>query len=53
VVDTGGSLAVSAESDADRGYNAWARAGVPGDGPSLTGIPWGSMRVLSMSDCGS
>jgi hypothetical protein len=53
VVDTGGSLALSGESGAGRGYNAWARAGVPGDGPSLGGLPWKSMRVLAMSSCGA
>jgi hypothetical protein len=53
VVDTGGSLAVSAESAAGRGYDAWARAGVRDDSPSLADLPWGSMRVLSMTRCGS
>ncbi|HEY2258771.1 MAG TPA: hypothetical protein VGH45_03625 [Solirubrobacteraceae bacterium] len=52
VIDTGGSVAVYAESNLDRTYNAWGRAGVPADSPSLANLPWGSMRVLSMTQCG-
>jgi DNA-binding transcriptional regulator YdaS (Cro superfamily) len=51
VVDTGGSIALYAQSDLGRGYNAWAKAGVPSDSPKLTDLPWGSMRVLSMTRC--
>ena len=54
VGDTGGSLAVEAESNLGRpGYDAWAQAGVPSDSPSLSDLPWSSMRVLSMTQCGS
>ncbi len=53
VVDTSGALALYAQSDSGRGYNAWGRAGVPESAPGLSGIPWGSMRVLKMTDCGS
>jgi hypothetical protein len=52
VVDTGGSVALYAESDLDRPFAAWSRAGVPADAPSLADLPWGSMRVLSMTQCG-
>ena len=53
VVDTGGTVALYAQSDAGRGYNAWSRAGVSESAPSLSDLPWSSMRVLSMSNCGS
>lgn len=53
VVDTGGTVALYAQSDAGRGYNAWSRAGIPGSAPSLSNLPWGSMRVLSMRNCGA
>jgi hypothetical protein len=52
VIDTGGSVALYAESDLDRPYGAWSRAGVSADSPSLSGLPWHSMRVLSMIQCG-
>jgi hypothetical protein len=51
VIDTGGSVALYAESNLDRPYNAWGRAGVPADSPSLASLPWNQMRVLSMTDC--
>jgi hypothetical protein len=53
VVDTGGSLSMYAESNLGRSYNAWAKASVPADSPGLADLPWGSMRVLSMTQCGS
>ena len=51
VVDTGGSLAVRAESTALRGYDAWARAGVSANDPSLAEIPWDRMQVLALRFC--
>jgi hypothetical protein len=53
VTDTGGSLAVQAESNLGRSYNAWAKAGVPDTGPSLADLPWSSTRILNMTQCGS
>jgi hypothetical protein len=53
VVDTGGTLALYGQSNITRGYNAWAKAGMSADSPSLSGLPWGSLRVLSMTRCGS
>jgi hypothetical protein len=53
VGDTGGSLEVRAESNIGRSYDAWAKAGVPADAPSLSDLPWSSMRVLSMRHCAS
>jgi hypothetical protein len=53
VIDTGGSVSLYAQSDAGRGYNAWSRVGVSESSPSLADLPWGSMRVLSMTSCGS
>jgi hypothetical protein len=51
VGDTGGSLEVRAESNLGRSYDAWAKAGVPATAPSLGGLPWSRMRVLSMTQC--
>ena len=53
VTNTGGSLAVQAESNLGRSYNAWAKAGVPDTGPSLADLPWSSTRILNMTQCGS
>jgi hypothetical protein len=53
VVDTGGSVAVYGQSDLGRGFDAWAKAGVPASSPSLTDLPWASMRVLAMTRCAS
>jgi hypothetical protein len=53
VIDTGGSVSLYAESNLGRPYNAWAKAGVSSDSPHLSGFPWHSMRVLSMTQCGS
>ena len=54
VEDTSGSLAVEAESNGGRpGYDAWANAGVPSNSPRLSDLPWSSMRVLSMTRCGT
>ncbi len=51
VGDTGGSLEVRAESNLGRGYDAWAKAGVSSNSPSLADLPWSRMRVLSMTQC--
>ena len=53
VIDTGGSVAVYAQSDLGLPYNAWGKAGVPSDAPSLANLPWSQMRVLSMTNCNS
>lgn len=52
VGDTGGSLAVEAESNLGRAYDAWSKAGISSSSPSLNNLPWSSMRVLSMTQCG-
>jgi hypothetical protein len=51
VVDTGGSLSIRAESNLGRGYDAWAKAGVP-TSPGLSSLPWSRMRVLKLTKCG-
>jgi hypothetical protein len=51
VVDTSGSLALRAESNLGRGYDAWSRAGVPNGSPSIADIPWQRMQVLSYDAC--
>ncbi|MHB8651056.1 MAG: hypothetical protein ACYDBR_12910, partial [Gaiellaceae bacterium] len=46
--DTGGSLAVYAENPVARGYDAWAKVGLPNTNAiALTGIPWSRFRVLA------
>ena len=52
VTDTGGSIGVYAQSNQGRSYDAWAKAGVSAQSPSLADLPWNQMRVLSMSKCG-
>jgi hypothetical protein len=49
VADTGGSLAVRGEPNLDRGYDAWAKAGVGSS--SLSFLPWGRFRVLKLEAC--
>ena len=50
--DQGGSLVIYAENPVGRGYDAWAKAGMPSGGSvSLAGIPWSKMRVLSAPAC--
>jgi hypothetical protein len=51
VVDTGGSLSIRAESTALRGYDAWAKVGVPRGEPNIRDLPWSRMRVLSHVPC--
>ncbi len=53
VVDTGGSVALDGQSDLGRGFDAWAKAGVPANSPSLSDLPWAAMRVLAMTRCAS
>jgi hypothetical protein len=50
VTDTSDSLLIRAESSINRGYDAWALAGVP-DSPGLSKLPWDQMRVLQMQTC--
>jgi len=50
VGDTGQSLSFSAESTLDRGYDAWALAGVPALG-SLADLPWTQLRILQLQPC--
>lgn len=47
--DTGGSLAFRAESGVNRGYDAWAAAGVTSS--SLRDLPWDRVRVLAYTTC--
>jgi hypothetical protein len=50
--DGAGTLSLYAETPRSRGYDAWARAGLPaGDSASLAGIPWTRMRVLAPPSC--
>ncbi len=55
VVDAGsGSFEVRAETNLDRGYDAWAKVGIPSGwppSPNLSNIPWERMRVLQMQQC--
>jgi hypothetical protein len=51
VVDTGGAVAFYAQSNLGRGFDAWDKAGVPADSPSVSDLPWSSMRVLAMTRC--
>jgi hypothetical protein len=54
VTDAGSSLEVRAESTIDRGYDAWAKVGIPDSwpgGPTLTDLPWDRVRVLTMRPC--
>jgi hypothetical protein len=52
VTDTGGSIGIYAQSDRGLPYNAWAKAGIPADSPSLADLPWNQMRVLNITQCG-
>jgi hypothetical protein len=52
VTDTGGSIGIYAQSNQGRSYDAWAKAGVSDQSPSLADLPWNNMRVLNMSKCG-
>ena len=51
IADTSGSLAVRAEANASRGYDAWKKAGVPTEAPSLTQLPWSRFRLLAVTPC--
>jgi hypothetical protein len=51
VVDTGGSLSIRAESNVGRGYDAWAKVGVPSFA-RMSSLPWDRMRVLQLTKCG-
>jgi hypothetical protein len=52
VTDTGGSIGVYAQSNQGRSYDAWAKAGVSAQSPSLADLPWNQMRVLDLNKCG-
>jgi hypothetical protein len=52
VVDTGGSVALYAQSNLNRPFDAWAKAGLSANDPNLHRFPWQHMRVLSMPHCG-
>jgi hypothetical protein len=51
--DSGGSLAVVAESNISRGYDAWQKAGLgPTTGTrNVSALPWDRMRVLKITEC--
>ena len=49
--DTGGSLAVFAEANINRGYDAWSVAGVSAGSGYLNNLPWSQFRVLQMQQC--
>jgi hypothetical protein len=54
VGDTGGTLAIFAESNRDRAYDAWAKVGIASAAqfaPSLSDLPWEHMRVLRLRSC--
>jgi hypothetical protein len=51
VGDIGGSMAVRAEANLNRGYEAWSRAGVFQVSPSLSNLPWPMFRVLQIEQC--
>jgi hypothetical protein len=51
VTDTGGSLGVYAQSNQGRSYDAWAKAGVSAQSPSLAGLPWNKVRILELTKC--
>ncbi len=51
IVDTSGSLAIRGEGNQTRGYNAWAKAGVPGVRPTLSNLPWSRFRLLKLTQC--
>ncbi|HST26682.1 MAG TPA: hypothetical protein VLJ76_11910, partial [Gaiellaceae bacterium] len=50
--DNGGSFVIYAENPVSRGYDAWAKAGMPrGDSVGLSGIPWSKLRVITPTSC--
>lgn len=51
VGDTGGSVAIRAEANIGRGYDAWAKAGLSANAPSLADLPWDRLRVLDYEAC--
>jgi hypothetical protein len=50
VGDTGDIPAIRAEATIDRGYDAWALAGVPRS-PTLAALPWAQFQVLRIQPC--
>jgi len=50
--DQGGSFVIYAENPVSRGYDAWAKAGMPsGPNAPMDGIPSSKLRVLSAPAC--
>jgi hypothetical protein len=49
--DTGGSISFPGEANINRGYDAWALAGVSASSQSLGNLPWSSFRVLQIQAC--
>jgi RTX calcium-binding nonapeptide repeat (4 copies) len=51
--DSGGSLAVVAESNINRGYDAWQQAGLGATTGTrnISALPWNRMRVLKITEC--
>jgi hypothetical protein len=52
VTDTGGSIGIYAQSNQGLPYDAWAKAGVSSNSPSLADLPWNQLHVLSTTQCG-
>jgi hypothetical protein len=51
VADVSGSLELRGEANLDRGYDAWALAGMPSPKAELSNLPWSRFRVLDMASC--
>jgi hypothetical protein len=52
VVDIGSNVAIRGEANLDRGYDAWSLVGMTTNPhPSLSNLPWGKMRVLTLQPC--
>jgi hypothetical protein len=51
--DKGGTLSIMAESNVNRGYDAWQRAGMgtTTGTRNLSDLPWHRMRVLKITEC--
>lgn len=50
VSDTGGSMAVRGFTNVNTGNTTWSSAGTP-KGPSLSNLPWSSVRVMLIQSC--
>ena len=49
--DTGGSVSFPGEATLNRGYDAWALAGLSSSSQSLADLPWSSFRVIQIQGC--